>query len=213
MNAVVLLGPPGAGKGTVAETLAGQGYAHVSTGQLLREEIRNETPLGLKAKNVMEQGAFVPDEVVVGMIGDLLKKAAPTQSFLFDGFPRNLSQAEQMDTLFDSLNVTFSHVILLECPDEVIIERLSGRRICTACGTVYHVAYNPPVDSDRCDKDGSDLQQRPDDCRETVQKRLDIYAEHTAPLIEYYERRNLIHRIDAAQGIDDVRKAVVTALR
>jgi adenylate kinase len=212
MNAIVLLGPPGAGKGTVAGALTEHGYTHVSTGQLLRAEIRMETPLGIEAKKMIDGGCFVPDEVVVGIIRGLLENAEPDQKFLFDGFPRNLSQAQQLDALFDSLDGELSDTILLECPDKVIVERLSGRRTCNTCGTVYHTVYNPPKNNNLCDWDGSELQQRPDDRKETVQKRLDIYAEHTAPLIEYYEQKNMVHRLDASQSIEEVRKAAVETL-
>jgi len=208
MNAVVLLGPPGAGKGTVAETLVEKGYTHISTGEMLREQIRLATPLGLEAKKIIDSGSFVPDNVVVGMIRRLLESAAPEQNFLFDGFPRNLEQAQKLDELFETLAGSISDVILLDCPDSVVVERLSGRRTCVTCGTVYHVTYNPPSAGNVCDRDGCDLQQRPDDKAETVQKRLDIYAEQTAPLVRFYDDKNLVQRVDANRSIDAVRKVV-----
>ncbi|VGO15783.1 Adenylate kinase [Pontiella desulfatans] len=212
MNAVVLLGPPGAGKGTVAEVLVDKGYRHVSTGDLLREQIRLETPLGLEAKQLMDQGKFVPDDVVVGMIRDLLSSRAAESNYLFDGFPRTLVQAEKLDELLGSLNGTLEEVVLLECPDDVIVERLSGRRTCSKCGSVYHVKFNPASNEDLCDIEGCELTQRPDDNAETIRKRLVVYAEQTAPLITYYEAKGLVHPIDATQRIDQVRAAVLEKL-
>ena len=214
MNAIILLGPPGAGKGTVAKALTENGYSHVSTGDLLREEIRLETPLGLEAKQLMDQGQFVPDSVVVGMIRSLLESAGPNQNFLFDGFPRTLVQAEKLDEIIATLNGTISDVMLLECPDDVIVERLSGRRTCGRCGSVYHVKFNPSPAGDYCDRvgcdsDGVELIQRPDDTEGTVRKRLEVYAKQTAPLISYYEAQALVRHIDATQGIGEVRKAVL----
>jgi adenylate kinase len=212
MTAIILLGPPGAGKGTVAETLAERGYTHVSTGDLLREQIRLETPLGTEAKARMDQGRFVPDDVVVGMIRGLLESAEKDQKFLFDGFPRTLVQAERFDELLLSLEGAIAEVILLECPDETIVERLSGRRTCGKCGTVYHLKYNPSPVPGICEADGCELIQRPDDNAETIKKRLEVYAERTAPLVAYYQSKGLIHPINATQSIADVRNAVLEEL-
>jgi len=212
MIAIVLLGPPGAGKGTVAEVLVEKNYTHVSTGQLLREQIQQGTQLGLEAKKLMDQGAFVPDDVVVGMIRSLLESANPNQKFLFDGFPRTLSQAEKLDELLKSLNGTLDEVILLECPDHVVVERLSGRRTCEKCGTIYHTKYNPPKMDGICNLDGAPLLQRPDDKEETIKNRLEVYETQTAPLVNYYRSYGLIHTIDATQPIQKVREAVLEKL-
>ena len=212
MIAIVLLGPPGAGKGTVAEVLAEKGYTHVSTGQLLREQIQQGTQLGLEAKTLMDKGAFVPDDVVVGMIRSLLEDANPNQKFLFDGFPRTLSQAEKLDELLESLNGTLGEVILLECPDSVVVERLSGRRTCEKCGTIYHIKYNAPETLGVCNLDGAPLLQRPDDKEETIKNRLSVYQTQTAPLVNYYQSHGLIHTIDATQPIQNVREAVLEKL-
>lgn len=212
MNAIVLLGPPGAGKGTVAETLAEKGFRHVSTGDLLREQIRLGTGLGLEAKELMDQGRFVPDEVVVGMIKGLLEAASEGQAFLFDGFPRTQTQAEKLDELLASLEGALNRVILLKCPDDMIVERLSGRRTCKTCGQVYHAVFNPSKDGKTCDSDGCELVQRPDDNEETIRKRLEVYAEQTAPLVAYYEKQDLVKSVDATQSIDAVRNAVLAIL-
>ena len=208
MNAIVLLGPPGAGKGTVAEVLVGKGYEHVSTGDLLREQIKLETPLGIEAKQLMDNGKFVSDQVVVDMISELIAQREPNARFLFDGFPRTLVQAEKLDQLLISIGGTLEEVVLLECPDEVIVERLSGRRTCSKCGSVYHVLYNPPANGETCDESGCELMQRPDDTAQTVRKRLQVYVDRTAPLIDYYTTKNLIQRVDASQSIGEVRAAV-----
>ena len=212
MNAVVLLGPPGAGKGTVAKVLVDKGYRHVSTGELLREQIRLETPLGLEAKKLMDQGEFVPDAVVVGMIRELLQSSGKEAKFLFDGFPRTLVQAEKLDEIIQSLEGNLDDVILLECPSENIIQRLSGRRTCVTCGAVYHMVYNPSSSGEQCELDQGQLIQRPDDKVETIIKRLTVYAEQTAPLISYYRTKDQIHSIDATMSIEEVRSAVLKRL-
>jgi adenylate kinase len=212
MIAVVLLGPPGAGKGTVAEVLVDKGYKHISTGDLLRERIRRKTPLGLEAKKLMDAGQFVPDEVVVGMIRNLLNESESGEKFLFDGFPRTLNQAEKLDELILSLEGSLNRVVQLECPPEAIIKRLIGRRTCGKCGSVYHVTFNPPSHGEVCDVEGCELTQRADDTEETVRKRLEVYSEQTAPLISYYEAKSLIQPINANQSIKEVRADVIKAL-
>ena len=212
MNVVVLLGPPGAGKGTVAEVLVGKGYKHVSTGALLREQIRLETPLGIEAKKPMDGGQFVPDDVVVGMIRELMKDSAFGTRYVLDGFPRTLIQAEKFDELLRSLGGTLENVVLLECPVDTIAERLIGRRTCGKCGSVYHVTYNPPSRGEVCDVEGCELTQRPDDTEETVRKRLEVYIEQTAPLISYYKTKGLIQPINANQPINDVRAEIIEVL-
>jgi len=212
MTAIVLLGPPGAGKGTVAEALAGKGYAHVSTGELLREQIRLQTPLGLEAKDRLAQGKFVSDEIVLGMVRGLLEHAEAGQQFLFDGFPRTMVQAEEFGKLLQSLEGGLDEVILLECPDDVIVARLSGRRVCAVCGAVYHVDHNPPATPGICDLDGGELKLRKDDVPETIRKRLEIYRERTAPLIDYYRNMGLVRTVDASLPIEEVRHTVVEGL-
>ncbi|MBN2164264.1 MAG: nucleoside monophosphate kinase [Pontiellaceae bacterium] len=193
----------------MAEVLVDKGYRHVSTGELLREQIRLGTKLGLEAKTLMDQGQFVPDDVVVGMIRDLIESVDSGSMFLFDGFPRTLVQAEKLDELISDLCGTLKNVFLLECPDDVIVSRLSGRRTCSKCGAVYHTAFNPPSDDDGCDQDGCELVQRADDSEATIRKRLLVYAEQTAPLIDYYTNKGLVDTVDATQSIETVRNAVL----
>ncbi|MBN2704569.1 MAG: adenylate kinase [Pontiellaceae bacterium] len=206
------MGPPGAGKGTVAEVMSEQGYHHVSTGDLLRAQIKEQTPLGLEAKALMEQGMFVPDDVVVGMIHDLISSFEGSAMFLFDGFPRTLIQAQKLDELIASENGTLEHVVLLQCPDEVIVKRLSGRRSCPECGAVYHMLYNPPKKGEVCDNDGATLVQRSDDNEKTIVNRLSVYAEQTAPLIDFYAEKGLVREVNANQSIADVRADVMEQL-
>ena len=212
MTAIVLLGPPGAGKGTVAKVLVERGFTHVSTGRLLREQIRLKTPIGIEAKERLDQGRFASDEIVVEMIRRLLEDADVEQKFLFDGFPRTLAQAERLDELSQTMGLKLAEVILLECPDEQLIERLSGRRTCPQCGTIYHLSYNPSDVDGICNRDGCELKTRPDDAEETVRKRLEIYAERTVPLIDYYRKKNLIQTVDASLSIGQVRNAVAENL-
>lgn len=208
MIAIILVGPPGAGKGTVAEALVAEGFSHISTGELLREQIRLETPLGIEAKLRLDRGRFVSDEIAVRMIKELLEVADSDQKFLFDGFPRTLVQAEKLSELIPELGLELAEVILLECPDDKLIERLSGRRTCEECGAVYHITNKPSRVDGVCDIDGSKLLFRSDDLAETVKKRLEIYAERTVPLINYYEGSGLIRRVDASCSIEDVRRTV-----
>lgn len=212
MIAVVLLGPPGAGKGTVAEVLTDRGYQHVSTGDLLRQQIKLETPLGLEAKALIDKGRLVPDATVISMIRELLADEPDAAKVLFDGFPRTLAQAEKLDDLLASEGGTLADVLLLECPDDVVVQRIAGRRTCSKCGAVYHMSFNPPEENSLCDLDGCGLSQRPDDNEETIRKRLKIYKERTAPIVEYYAAQDLIHAIDAAQSIEEVRQAAINRL-
>jgi len=212
MNAVVLLGPPGAGKGTVAEVLVDRGFRHVSTGDLLRHQINLETPLGLQAKALINQGRLVSDETVVEMVRELMADSPSDSSFLFDGFPRTLLQAEKLDVLLTDMGGRLVAVVLFACSNDVIVERLAGRRTCSKCGAVYHMDFHPPENDLKCDVDGCGLAQRPDDNEATIRKRLEVYAERTSPIIDYYATRNLIHEVDAEQEIEAVRSDVLNHL-
>ncbi len=205
MTTVVLLGPPGSGKGTVSEALVEKGFSHVSTGDMLREQIRLKTPLGVEAKKRLDQGKFVSDDIAMQMIEGLLEDADVDQKFLFDGFPRTLVQAEKLDELIRTKNLILEAVILLECPNDQLVERLSGRQTCEQCGAVYHLSYKPSAVDGICDQDGGELKSRTDDVAETVRKRLEIYTERTAPLIDYYLEKGLIHSVDASRSFEKVR--------
>lgn len=212
MIAVILLGPPGAGKGTVSEVLVDQGYQHVSTGQLLREQIALGTPQGIEAQKRIDHGNFVPDDVVIEMIQDLLENADEGQKFLLDGFPRTMVQAKKLDDLLVQVKGDLGRVVLLDCSDEVIVERISGRRSCDKCGAVYHMKFNPPSQGEQCDEEGCQLTQRPDDNEETIRKRIRVYEKRTSPLIDFYEDKELVEHIDASRSIEEVQAAVVQQL-
>jgi len=201
MNAIILLGPPGAGKGTLAESLITQGYTHISTGDLLRDAIKNSTPLGRKAKSYIDKGELVPDELIIEIIKKRICGAQPEEKFLFDGFPRTLVQARELDRLLLEENGKITNVIKMECPEEVIVRRLSGRRICRTCGAVYHVKYKPPRIPGICDVDGGELYQRDDDNETTLRNRLKIYIEQTEPVLTYYEKKDLLCPINAGGPI------------
>jgi adenylate kinase len=214
---LILLGPPGAGKGTQAERLkADFAVAHISTGDMLRAQVAQGTELGIEAKKYMNAGELVPDEVILGMIGQRIGEQDAREGFLLDGFPRNTNQADALaDTLADSKR-RLTGVLLIEVSDEEVIRRLAGRRVCLKGGHVYHVEFDPPTREDVCDQDGSRLIQRDDDREETIRRRLEVYARQTAPLIDYYERAGLLCRFDGQRDPDEVHdhiRATVATLR
>lgn len=199
MKAIVLLGAPGAGKGTIAEELAKSGrYQHVSTGDMLREEVRMDTELGRRARGYMERGDLVPDDLIVEIVRKRVTGSTKETCFIFDGFPRTVAQAEALERVVDESGGRVTHVFLLEVPHQVLVDRISGRRICRKCGAVYHIRNLPPRRPGICDVCGGDLYQRPDDSEETVLNRLKVYQESTSPLIEYYQKKGLLVRVDAA---------------
>jgi adenylate kinase len=212
MNSVVLLGPPGAGKGTVAEALAGEGYSHISTGDILRSAIVSETETGVLAKSFMDRGELVPDEVVLDVVRERLSSASEDEQLLLDGFPRTLVQAERLDQIFKEIGGELSGVIILDCDAQVILDRLTGRRVCQCCGATYHQLFKRPAVDGICDLDGGELFQREDDREETVRNRLEVYCAQTAPLIDYYSEKGLVKKIDGSMAIQEVLAAVVQAL-
>lgn len=202
---LIFLGPPGAGKGTQAERVAETyGLAHISTGEMLRSEMRRETPLGLEAKAYMEAGELVPDELVIRMAGERLN-APDAKGFLLDGFPRTLAQAEALSGVTD-----VDAVINIDVPPERLAERLSGRRSCPGCGLTSHVSVLP---SGKCPKCGGELVQRADDKHETVMERLEVYRKQTAPLVGYYADKNLLYTVNGDQDIDAVTRELTGVLR
>lgn len=201
---IILIGPPGAGKGTQAEKIVERhGVAHISTGDILRANVKSGTELGIKAKGYMDSGKLVPDDLIVEMVESRLQEKDCEKGFLLDGFPRTVPQAEALDGLLDKLNLALDGVILLDVDDETVVKRLSGRRMCRGCGRIFNVSYKPSSKGDICDSCGGDLYQRDDDHESVIRNRLDVYHRQTAPLVTYYLDRGQLHRVDAAKG-DDV---------
>ncbi len=198
MKAIILLGAPGAGKGTLAEGVRGAtDYLHVSTGDMLRAAIKAGSKTGLEAKAYMEKGELVPDDVILRIVGERLAQGQATDKFMFDGFPRTLEQARQLDEILAKLGAAVNQVFLLEVPTPVIVSRLSGRRICKGCGAVYHVTNIPSKVEGVCDQCGGVLYQRPDDSEATVLNRLEVYQRQTASLIDFYEKKGILVRVNA----------------
>ena len=198
MKAIILLGAPGAGKGTLAEGVkTATAFIHVATGDMLRAAIKAGSPTGLEAKAFMEKGELVPDDVILRIVGERLAQGRPDDQYMFDGFPRTLEQARQLDETLARLGGAIDQVFLLEVPTPVIVSRLSGRRICKGCGAVYHVTNIPSKVAGVCDQCGGALYQRADDSEATVLNRLDVYQRQTASLIDFYERKGVLVRVNA----------------
>ena len=199
------MGLPGAGKGTQAEKIT-KTYAvpHISTGDMFRSAIKEGTTLGKKAKEFMDEGNLVPDEVTVGIVEERLQKDDCKDGFLLDGFPRTIAQAEALDALLSSMNKRIDHVLHIDVPEENLVERLTGRRICPSCGATYHVLYNPPKEEGKCDNDNSELIQRDDDQPETVKNRLAVNIKQTQPLLDFYQKQGYLKIINGNQDINDV---------
>ncbi len=207
---LVFLGPPGAGKGTQAKMLSQElGLLHISTGDILRSAVEKKTPLGVKAKEYMKRGELVPDDLIIALIEEVLPQQG---GFVLDGFPRTVAQAKALDRLLDSKGMSLSAVILFDVPDDTVVERLSGRRICPRCGAVYHVRYNPPREDEICDRCGARLIQREDDREEVIRKRLSVYREQTAPLVEYYSERDILVKLDASRPIEEIHRRLLEIL-
>lgn len=195
---LILLGPPGAGKGTQAKGLSERlGIAHISTGDLLREDVKRDTPLGKSARAYMERGDLVPDELVTKMLIEHINSFNPEDGFILDGYPRNISQAKTLEGILKQKGMSIDYVVYLDTSEAVIIQRLSGRRVCSACGINYHLKNMPPKRDMVCDKCGRPLQQRVDDWEETVKNRLAVYLKEAAYLIDYYDKRKKLVRIPA----------------
>ena len=216
---LILLGPPGAGKGTQAERLAEDfGLPHISTGDMLRAQVAEGTELGRKAKGYMDAGELVPDEVIIGMIVERIGARTPRDGFLLDGFPRNDEQAEALERgARAQVDRQLTAALLIEVPDEEVVRRLAGRRVCVKNPThIYHVEFDPPKHEGVCDQDGSRLIQRDDDREETIRRRLEVYHAQTEPLIGFYDRAGLLRRFDGRRSADEVHahmRATVATLR
>ncbi|HEU5268517.1 MAG TPA: adenylate kinase [Jatrophihabitans sp.] len=210
---LVLVGPPGAGKGTQAEFIAERfSVPKISTGDIFRANVAGGTKLGILAKKYMDAGDLVPDEVTVAMVRDRLGEPDAAGGFLLDGFPRNVAQAYELDGALNELGTTLDVVLELLVDNDEVVRRLSGRRTCRKCGHIWHVEYDPTKAAGRCDRCGGELYQRDDDLAETVRHRLDVYAEQTSPLIDFYDRRGQLVVVDAVGAVEDVTERAITAL-
>ena len=210
---IVMLGAPGAGKGTQAKKIAAK-YAvpHISTGDIFRANIKEGTELGLKAKQYMDQGLLVPDEVTIGMLLDRIHQADCNGGFILDGFPRTIPQAESLTRALAETGEAIDFAIDVDVPDANIVNRMGGRRACLKCGATYHVEFAPPKTENICDVCGAELVLRDDDKPETVQKRLTVYHEQTQPLIDYYKGKGVLHSVDGTQSMDAVFTSITEIL-
>jgi adenylate kinase len=214
---LILFGPPGAGKGTQAERLRGDfPLAYIATGDMLRQNVKDETELGVKAKQYMNNGELVPDDLIVAMAAERLRQDDAQDGFILDGFPRTLDQAHALDDQLSQMGRRVTAALLIDVPDDEVIRRLSGRRVCVKAGHNYHVEFDPPKNEGMCDQDGSRLIQRDDDKPEVIKNRLRVYHEKTKPLVDYYDEKGLLRRIDGTREPADVHghiRAVIATLR
>ena len=210
---IIMLGAPGAGKGTQAKQIAGKySIPHISTGDIFRANIKNGTDLGKKAKEYMDQGLLVPDELTCDLVMDRIQQDDCANGFVLDGFPRTIPQAEALDAALEKIGQSMDYAIDVDVPDDHIVNRMSGRRACLDCGATYHVVSLPPKTEGKCDYCGSDLVLRDDDKPETVQKRLSVYHEQTQPLIDYYKNAEVLAEVDGTQPMDAVFQGIVEIL-
>ena len=210
---VVLLGPPGSGKGTQAKLLQ-EGFeaCQVSTGDILRTAISDQSPVGKEAAEYINRGALVPDSLIVKLVAERLKGNDCSKGFILDGFPRTIPQAQSLEEILKKMGLALHHVLLMQVPAGLIVERLAGRRTCRGCGAPYHRSFDPPKREGACDRCGGELLQRDDDREETVKARLDVYDAQTAPLVDYYRQRGILREIDGVGKVDDIQNRVIKAL-
>ena len=210
---IIMLGAPGAGKGTQAKQIADKyGVPHISTGDIFRANIKNGTELGKKAKEYMDQGLLVPDELTCDLVMDRIQQDDCKNGFILDGFPRTIPQAEALTAALEKIGQKMDYAIDVDVPDEAIVTRMSGRRACLACGATYHIVYNPTRQEGICDACGEKLVLRDDDKPETVQKRLTVYHQQTQPLIEYYKTEGILHTVDGTKNLNEVFKDITDVL-
>lgn len=210
---IILMGPPGAGKGTQADLLTKElNIPHISTGDMFRKALKEGTPLGLEAKRYMDAGQLVPDNVTVGIVKERLAESDCNKGFLLDGFPRTVAQADALEENLKALKVELDSVINIEVDRNDLIKRLTGRRVCKSCGATYHIIFNPSKEGEKCENCGTELYQRSDDTEETAVNRLDVYEKQTAPLIDYYQKKQLLLTIDGNQSVDAVTKSILASL-
>ena len=211
---LILLGPPGAGKGTQAKMLTEKFLIpQISTGDILRAAVKDGTPMGRKAREYMDAGGLVPDEVVVGIVRDRLQESDCGNGFILDGFPRTVAQADALHASLQNMGKKLDRVISLEVDTEALVERLTGRRACKVCGRGYHLKFDPPAETGICDTCGGELFQRDDDQEETIRKRLQVYTDQTAPLISYYRAAGVLMELDGMQPIPQVQEKMLTLLQ
>ena len=210
---IILLGPPGAGKGTQAAGIVDKyKIPHISTGDIFRKNIKEGTDLGKKAKEYMDQGLLVPDELTVGLVTDRITQDDCKNGFMLDGFPRNVSQAQHLDAFLKEANIALDKVVNIEVDKEILVGRAVGRRICKSCDATYHVEFNPSKENGVCDVCQGELYQRADDNEETVSKRIQVYLDETKPLVDYYSSQGIIANINGQQSIEKVFEDIVNAL-
>ena len=210
---IILLGPPGAGKGTQAAGIVEKyNIPHISTGDIFRKNIKEGTELGKKAKGFIDQGLLVPDELTVGLVTDRISQPDCEKGFMLDGFPRNVAQAQHLDKYLKEVGISLDKVVNIEVDKDILVGRAVGRRICKSCGATYHVEFNPPKADGICDVCGGELYQRADDNEETVSKRIQVYLDETKPLVDYYSKEGIIANINGEQSIDKVFADIVDAL-
>lgn len=210
---IIMLGAPGAGKGTQAKMIAEKcGIPHISTGDIFRANIKNGTELGAKAKEYMDKGILVPDELVCDLVVDRIQQADCEKGYILDGFPRTIPQAEALEAALNAIEQKLDYAIDIDVPDENIINRMSGRRACVGCGATYHVVFNPTKVEGKCDVCGESLILRDDDKPETVKKRLDVYHTQTQPLIDFYSARKVLVEVDGTQSMDKVFEDIMKIL-
>jgi len=210
---IVLLGPPGAGKGTQAKSISNRySIPHISTGDIFRKNISENTPLGVEAKKYIDNGQLVPDEVTIDMVKDRLQHDDCKNGYLLDGFPRTVHQAEALQKFLQGRGENLDTALLIEVPMDFILERMTGRRVCPSCGASYHVKFNPTKIQGKCDVCGSDVIQRKDDVEETVKERLDVYQRQTQPLIDFYKDKNQLSVVDGTKAINEVFESICSLL-
>jgi adenylate kinase len=210
---IIFLGGPGSGKGTQAEAVTKRfAIPQMSTGDMLRASVASKTELGLKAKAFMDKGELVPDEVVLGLVRERLKKDDAKNGFLLDGFPRNVQQAEELNKILSGMNRKIRKVIYLNVPEDLLVKRLSGRRTCKKCGEIYNIYFNKPKEEGKCTKCGGELFQRSDDNEATITNRLQVFTKQTAPLLDYYRKTGELAEIKADMAIDEIGTGIKKAL-
>lgn len=210
---IILIGPPGAGKGTQAKRMIDRlGVPQISTGDMFRAAVKEGSPMGKKAKEYMDKGALVPDDVVIGVVKERFEKPDVKKGFILDGFPRTLDQAKALDKLLNDMDSGLDHVVVIEVPDDNLVGRLTGRRTCRGCGYMHHVQFDPPKKEGVCDKCGGELYLRDDDKEATIRDRLSTYHAQTSPLIDYYSTKGIVRKIDGTRSMEDVNKDIFKAI-